>query len=150
MYTKRDQLKTSFLGNLWVVLKRTLGFLFWVDVHWVKADLCLSSGGLGLGLLGQKHSLDVGEDTSLGNGHSGEKFVQLLVVADGQLQVTGDDSRLLVVTGGVSCQLQDLSGQVLEHGSEVHGGTSSNTLGVVALAQQSVDTSNRELQSSTG
>ena len=47
-------------------------------------------GGL-LGLLGQKHSLDVGQNTSLSDGHSTEQLVQLLVVADGQLQVAGDD-----------------------------------------------------------
>ena len=35
------------------------------------------------GLLGQKHSLDVGEDTTLGDGDSGEKLVEFLVVADG-------------------------------------------------------------------
>ena len=39
-----------------------------------------------LGLLGEEHSLDVGEDTTLGNGHSGQELVQLLVVTDGQLQ----------------------------------------------------------------
>ena len=62
-----------------------------------------------LGLLGQKYSLDVGQYTSLGNGHSRQKFVQLLVITDGQLQMTGDDPCLLVVTGGISCQLQNLS-----------------------------------------
>ena len=54
------------------------------------------------GLLGEKDSLDVGEDTSLSNGDSGQEFVQLFVITDGQLQVTGDDPGLLVVTGSVA------------------------------------------------
>jgi hypothetical protein len=39
------------------------------------------------------------------------------------LQVTRDDAGLLVVTGGVTGQLEDLSGQVLHDGSQVDGGT---------------------------
>ncbi|KAF3859729.1 hypothetical protein F7725_022128 [Dissostichus mawsoni] len=55
------------------------------------------------------HSLDVGQHASLSDGHSSQQLVQLLVVADGELQVAGDDTGLLVVPGGVSSQLQDLS-----------------------------------------
>ena len=112
--------------------------------------LGLATGGLGLGLLGQKHSLDVGQDTTLGDGHAGQKLVQLLVVADGQLKVTGDDPGLLVVTGSVSCQLKHFGGEVLEHGRQVDGGSGTNTLGVVALAEKTVDTSDGELKSGTG
>ncbi len=110
----------------------------------------LAAGGLALRLLGQKHGLDVGQHTTLGDGHTRQKFVQLLVVADGQLQVTGDDSGLLVVTGGVSCQLQHLSGQVFQHGGQVHGSSGTDTLGVVAFAQKTVDATHGELKSSTG
>ena len=45
--------------------------------------------------------MDVGEDTTLGDGDVAEQAVQLLVVADGELQVTRDDARLLVVTSAV-------------------------------------------------
>jgi hypothetical protein len=71
------------------------------------------------GLFGQQDCLDVGQDTSLGDGDSGQELVQLPVVADGQLQVTWDDSGLLVITSGVSSQFEDLSGQVLHDGSQV-------------------------------
>ena len=98
-----------------------------------------------LGLLGQKYSLDVGQYTTLGNGHTAEKLVQLLVITDGQLQVTWDDPGLLVVTGGVTCQLQNLSSQIFHHGSQVDWGTSSNTLGIVALAKMTMDTAHWEL-----
>ena len=61
-------------------------------------------------LLGQEHGLDVGQDASLGDGHPLEQLVQLLVVADGQLEVAGVDPLLLVVAGGVAGQLENLSG----------------------------------------
>ena len=67
--------------------------------------------------------MDVGENTTLGDGDVSEKLVQLLVVADGELQVTGDDTGLLVVTSGVTGQLEDFGSEVLEDGSEVDGST---------------------------
>jgi hypothetical protein len=67
--------------------------------------------------------VNVGENTTLGDGDVSEKLVQLLVVADGKLKVTGDDTGLLVVTSGVTSQLEDFGSQVLKNGSEVDGGT---------------------------
>ena len=101
-----------------------------------------------LRLLGQKYSLDVRQNTTLGDGHTREKLVQFLVVTDGQLQMTGDDPCLLVVTGGVSCQLKDLSGEIFHHGSQVHWGTSTDSLSIVAFAEKTVDTTDWELQTS--
>ena len=62
-----------------------------------------------LRLLGEEDGLYVGQNTSLGDGDTGEQLVQLLVVPDGELEVTGDDPGLLVVPGGVTGQLEDLS-----------------------------------------
>ena len=67
--------------------------------------------------------MNVGENTTLGDGDVSEELVQLLVVADGELQVTGDDTGLLVVTSGVTSQLEDLGSQVLKDGSKVDGST---------------------------
>jgi len=67
--------------------------------------------------------VNVGENTTLGDGDVSEKLVQLLVVAYDELKVTGDDTGLLVVTSGVTSQLEDLGSQVLKNGSEVDGGT---------------------------
>lgn len=106
----------------------------------------LGLGGL-LGLLGQKNGLDVGQDTTLGDGDARQELVQLFVVADGQLQVTGDDAGLLVVAGGVTGQLEDFSGQVLHDGGQVNGGTGTDALGVATLAEHTVDTTDRELES---
>jgi len=102
-----------------------------------------------LGLLRQKYGLDVGQYTSLGDRHAGEQFVQLLVVTDGQLQVAGDDSALLVVAGSVASQLENLSGQVLHDGSQVDWGTGAYSLGVVSFPQVSVDTAHGELETGT-
>ncbi|VDK44966.1 unnamed protein product [Dibothriocephalus latus] len=93
--------------------------------------------------------MDVGENTNLGDRHTSKKFVQLLVVADGKLKVTGDDSGLLVVTGCIACQLEDLGGQILENSSQVDWGSSTDTLGVVTTAQKSVHTADWELKPST-
>ncbi|KAI8498332.1 Histone H2B type 1-A [Branchiostoma belcheri] len=38
----------------------------------------------------QKYGVDVGENAALSNGDAGQQLVQLLVVTDGQLKVTGD------------------------------------------------------------
>ena len=101
-----------------------------------------------LGLLGQEDCLDVGQYTSLGNGYSGQELVQLLVVADGKLKMTGDDPGLLVVTGSIASQLENFSSQVLHHGSQVDGGTSAHPLGVIPLAEKTVNTTDGELESS--
>jgi hypothetical protein len=67
--------------------------------------------------------VNVGQDTTLGDCDVSEKLVQFLIVADGQLEMTGDDTGLLVVTGGVTGQLEDFSCEVLKDGSEVDGST---------------------------
>ena len=82
--------------------------------------------------LGQQDSLDVGQDTSLGNGNTSQEFVQLFIVTDGKLKMTGNDARLLVVSGGIAGQFQNLGGQVFHDGSKVDGSTSANTFSVIS------------------
>ena len=94
--------------------------------------------------------MDVGEDTALGDGDVTQKLVQLLVVADGELKVTGDDARLLVVTSGVASQFENLSGEVLKDSGEIDGSAGTDTLGVVALAEETVDTTNGEREARLG
>lgn len=94
--------------------------------------------------------VNVGEDTTLGDGDVAKELVQLLIVADGELKVTRDDTGLLVVAGSVASQLEDLSSQVLENGSEVDGSAGTDTLGVVALAEETVDTTNGERETGLG
>ena len=120
-----------------------------------KGAVCvepLESSLLGflLGLLGQENSLDVGQHTSLGDGNTSQQLVQLLVIPDGQLKVTGDDSALLVVPGGVTSQLENLGGQIFQHSGHVDGSSSTNSLGVVAFTKKTVNTAHGELKSCSG
>merc|ERR1719420_2063389 len=73
------------------------------------------------GLLGEEDLVDVGHHTARGDGHAGEQLGELLVVADGELDVAGHNAALLVVAGGVAGELEDLSGEVLKDGREAHG-----------------------------
>ena len=91
--------------------------------------------------LGEEDSLDVGEDSTLSDGDTSKELVQLLVIPDGKLKMSWDDSGLLVVTGSIASQLKNLSSKVLHDSSKVHRGTSSNTLSIVSLAEETVDTS---------
>ena len=118
-------------------------FLVGVDVEETRKAGCL--GGL-LGLLGEKHGVDVGEDTAGGDGDAAEELVELLIVADGELDVARDDALLLVVARGVARELEDLSREVLEDGGEVDRGTGTDASGVPANAEVAVDAANRELE----
>src|SRR6218665_1282133 len=99
-----------------------------------------------LRLLRQKNGLDVRQHTALSDRHARQQLVQLLVVPDRQLQVARDDPRLLVVASSVSGQLKHFGRQVFHHGCQVHGSTGAHSLRVVPLPQQTVDSTNGELQ----
>lgn len=94
--------------------------------------------------------MDVGENTTLSDGDVTQKLVQLLIVSDGKLKMTGDDTGLLVVASSVTSQLEDFGSEVLEDGSEVDGSTGTDTLSVVALSEETVDTTDRESETSLG
>lgn len=94
--------------------------------------------------------MNVGQNTTLGDCDTTKQLVQFLIVADGKLKVTGNDTGLLVVTGSVASKLKNFSGQVLKDGGQVNGGTGTNALGVVALAKETMDTTNGEGETSLG
>lgn len=94
--------------------------------------------------------MDVWQNTTLGDGDVSQQLVQLLIVSDGELEVTGDDTGLLVVTSGVASQLEDFGSEVLEDSGEVDGSTGTDTLSVVALAEKTVDTTNGERETGLG
>ena len=72
--------------------------------------------------------MNVGQDTTLSDSHTSKELAQLLVIADSQLDVAGDDTGFLVVTSSIASQFEDFSGQVLENGSHVHGSTGTDAL----------------------
>ena len=92
--------------------------------------------------------MDVGEDTTRGDGDTAQKAVELFIVADGQLDVAWDDTALLVVTCGVTGELKDFSAQVLHDSGQVHWGTGSDTASIATGLEVAVHTANWELQTS--
>lgn len=86
-----------------------------VALDFLRAHCLLRLAALGR----QELALDEGQHTTLANSHAAEQLVELLVVANSQLQVTGNDTRLLVVTGSVACKLENLGSKVLKDSSKV-------------------------------
>ena len=101
------------------------------------------------GLFGQEDSLDVWQHTTLGDSDASEQLVQLFIVPDGQLQMARVDPLLLVVTSCVAGKLKNLSSEVLHYSSKVDGSTSTDSLGVVATAKETVNTANWKLEPCT-
>ena len=101
-------------------------------------------------LLREKNSVNVGKDTSRSNGNTSKQLVQLLVVLHGKGDMTGHNTSLLVVAGGIAGKLEDLSAEVLEDGGEVDGSTGTHAGGVLALTEVTADTTDGELKSSLG
>lgn len=94
--------------------------------------------------------MDVGENTTLSNCDTTQQLVQLLIVTDGELEMTGNDTGLLVVASSVASEFENFSSKVLKNGSEVDGGTGTNTLSVVTLAEKTVHTTDGEGETSLG
>ena len=64
--------------------------------------------------------------------------------------MTGDDPGFLVVTGSVAGQLKNFGSQVLHDGSQVDWCSGTDSFSVVSLAEESVDSTYGELETSSG
>jgi hypothetical protein len=67
--------------------------------------------------------MNVWQDTTLCNCDMAEQLVQLLIVSDGELEMTGDNTGLLVVTSGIASKFEDFGSEILKDGSEIDRGT---------------------------
>jgi len=94
--------------------------------------------------------VDVWKHTSLGNRNVPQELVQLLVIANGELQVTGDDAGLLVISCCVASKLENFGRQVLQDGGEVDRSSGADTLGVVSLAEKTMNTADWESETGFG
>jgi len=103
--------------------------------------------GLLLALLSNERLVDVRDHTSASN--SGlDKWVQLLVSSDGQLQVAWSYTLHFKILWSISCQLQNLGSEVFEDSRAVHRcGGSHSAVACGPGLEVSVDTTHRELQS---
>lgn len=57
--------------------------------------------------------MDIRQDTTLSNGDMAQQLVQLLVVADSELEMARDNTRLLVVTGSIASEFENFGSQIL-------------------------------------
>lgn len=73
---------------------------------------------MGLSGLHDQSLVNVGDDTTTGNCGLDEG-IELLVSADGKLEMAGSDAFNFEIFAGVTCKLKDLSGEVLEDGCGV-------------------------------
>jgi len=101
-------------------------------------------------LVWQQLGVDVRYNTTLGNDNVTKKFVQLFVIPDGKLQVPRHDTLLLIIASCVASQFKDLGSEIFENSGEVDWRTSTNTLSVVTAFEKTVDTADRELETSFG
>ena len=111
----------------------------------------LSSDEAGLGALASgrldESNVDVGEDTTGSDSAVLKESVELLVVSHGELDVSGDDSGLLGVLGGVASELENLSSEVLKNGGKIDWGASSNSGGISSYLKESGESTDWELKS---
>jgi len=98
--------------------------------------------------LQQQSAVDVWQDTSEGDGRA-DKGIEFFVSTDGELKVAGCDTLDFEILCGISCKLEDFSGQVFENGGNVDCSLGTNAhliLGVVL--QETLDTTAGELKTS--
>lgn len=60
----------------------------------------------------EEFGCDVWHDTTLGYDNMAKEFVQLFVIADGELQMTRHNTLLLVIAGSVTGEFENLGGEV--------------------------------------
>ena len=76
-----------------------------------------------------------------------DKRVELFVAADSELQVTRGDSLHLQILAGVAGKLQNFGSKVLEDSGRVDSRRGSDSaVGADSALEESVDSSDRELQ----
>lgn len=88
--------------------------------------------------------------TTVGNDGVSEELVKFWVFLDGHEDASWHNSGLLEALGVVAGQLEDFSGEVLEDGSEVDWSSSSDSLGISALSEESGDSAHWEVETSSG
>lgn len=147
MYIRMREMREGILE----MMVRAL-LLWFENARWRQRYLCarLASRRGSVALLSNQILVDVRNDTTTGNGCLDQR-VQLFIAANGQLQVARSDTLHLEILTGVTGQLQNFGGEVLENGSAVDGsGGTDTTVRGGSVLQMTMDTSDGKLQTSTG
>ena len=103
-----------------------------------------------LARLGEEDGMNTGEYSTRREGRGAQDLVQLLVVADGQLQMARCDRLLLVLFRGIPSEFDDLTGEILEDGSHEDTCTPTNLGGVATLPEHAVAAAHWEDQIGPG
>ena len=90
--------------------------------------------------------LDVGEYATLSNHSLAHDLVELLIVADGELNVTWGDSLLSAFKAHLTGKLEELTRQVLQDGCHEDSSTNSCLKRVATLLDESMASTDGENQ----
>ena len=102
--------------------------------------------GASLALLAKQEAMDVRENTASGNGRPSNQLVEVLVVRDGQMQVTRLDNARLLLLSSLASQIANLAGKVLQDGSCVDASTDGDSVGVSTHLKHAVHSAHGEDQ----
>jgi len=122
------------------------------SIYMISLTLCLL-GGLSCSLLAsllEEENVDVGLDSSRLNGGVDEELVHLFVGSDGFLDVSRSDPASLVLLAEVASHFHELCNNVLNNRGQSDWGGRADSGGVVAVSEQSPDSSYGEVDSCLG
>jgi len=94
--------------------------------------------------------VDVGQHAARRDGDAAEELVELVVVADGQDQVTRRDALLFVVAARVARELEHLGRHVLYDGGQVDRTAGAVALGEAHVPEGAADAGHREGEAGLG
>ena len=121
-----------------------------VDSSLQESHLLGALGLLALALLWEEEWVNVWKHTRLNDGSANHELVEFLIVSDGQLDVSGHNSGLFVVLSSISSQFKNFSAQIFQYSGQIDRCTSTDAFTVIAISQQTVNTTNWKLKSSSG
>ena len=99
---------------------------------------------LGRLLLGEEEFVEIRRDTTSRDSDLTDELVQLFIVFNGELDVTGNDTGLLVFASAIAGQLEQLGDEVLDDCRSEDGCANTEAGGVTSLAQKFRDTRDGE------
>ena len=94
--------------------------------------------------------MNVRQNTARSDSNTLHHLVQLFVVADRELDVSGNNSASFVVLGSISGQFENFRAQVFENRSQVDWSSATDAFSVSSLSKKSRYTTDREGETSTG
>lgn len=89
--------------------------------------------------------MNVGEDTTRRNCDTAQQFVKFFVISYSELDVTWDNSSLLIVSCRISSKLKNFGCQIFHDGCHVNRRPCSNSVGISAFSKETMDTTHGKL-----